>query len=319
MSKNGTAAGVTSALAGGLGLLYFKPAGTIINQDTFLDKLQACPITVEIEHRFEPEFNDMAPIPNLNVETELRLSVAFNLENNDGLLESGSAEVGLFKVNTDPVKSFNLKAAPQEVEPADVDDQSDVIVNFVTTSQVLASSKSSDAIDASKALELLAIKDPATDEALRSDAWFDKLGNEISKYARCTSFILEAGESVIVEPGAEEDAVNPPPAAAAGAPRLRINANDDADTSPSKPLVPSITREQLEQKREDRQGWMDEIRKRFRVANRVVYRVPLSQLADHPEIETLVHELVAQSGEQFDVFLQRNITALVESAVVQIG
>lgn len=319
MSKNGTAAGVTSALAGGLGLLYFKPAGAIINQDTFLDKLQACPITVEIEHRFEPEFSDLAPIPNLTVSTELRLSVAFNLENNDGLLEGAKAEVGLFKINTDPVKSFTLTAAPTE-EPAADDGEGDLLVNFVTTSQVLASSTQSDSIDASKALGMLGMKDPDNGEALRSDQWFDKLGNEISKYARCTSFILEAGESVIVEPGAEEEAVQPPPTAAARTSPLRINVNENDDTAvAAKPITPSITREQLEQKREDRQGWMEEIRKRFRVANRVVYRIPLGALADHPEIEAVVQDLVAQTGEPYDVFLQRNITALVESAVVQIG
>lgn len=318
MSKSAiTAAPVT---AGGLGLIYFKPAGTIINQETFLFLLQACPITIEVEHRFEPEFHDSATIPNLRVDTELRLSVAFNLENNNGLLESKAAEVGLFKVTTEALKSFSLALPPAaEPEVEQVPDEAGGftdIINFVTTSQVLAQSTKSDSIDTSPALAMLSLQDPATNEPLRSESWFEKLGVEISKYGRCTAFILEAGEAVLVEPGVEEEAVQTTDNVARQNNPLRININEDDD---AKPVVPSITREQLEAKRTLRQEWMEIIRKRFRVNNSIVYRIPLSQLEDFADVSAVVHDLIDQKGEQFDVFIQQNVTALIESAIVRIG
>lgn len=321
-------------------LVYFKPAGVILQKHQFLDLLLSSSVLVEVSLVMEPMFYDNAPVPDLKCDIDLRMVMVFNMNNSSGAFSSSNskAEIGLFMQDLKPLRNFPLPAKKKEKnmkvgtsEESNDDAGEDEVVMYRAASSVLLSKTITEPINESFSLSLLSMSDSETDETsseakakakttLRTEAWFDKLAASINKYARLTDFILQAGDSTLIG-DKDAEAVNPllmknP---------LKASQVEEEENSGST-ILPIVSKETLDSKRNARQEVMDEIRKKFRISNRIVMRVPLSSLNDYPNVKQVLNILFNKDNllypseieAEMDKFFTDNIASLFQASVTEI-
>ena len=269
------------------GLVYFKPAGVVMRRASLAARVLECPVTVEVEHRASIVFPEESPVPLIAVDTEVRLEVGFTLLREKGAPERSTiGEFAIFSEAGEPKINFNL---PNPVVTTESDGDSKLrAVDVFPVTAVIGTHPSRDSIDNSFVLQMLK-KVGADGRSLKKEEWWEKFGAVVAGYAKATQFVLEAENKLLTAAG--EAAARSPLAS------MGDSLNDDEAPFGARPaIMPAVSREEVEAKRQVRQKRMGELRAFFEAHGRVVFKVPVSMIDQYPEVATPTYALLDQEG-----------------------